>query len=84
MFIVEHTSTKKIMNKRWTIYGRKANKKLRILAYLSHNPKFHRVELTPVKGNCRMLQDAVSRVFMWHFACYMIACYCAELLKKHN
>ena len=35
MFIVEHTSTKKIMNKRWTIYGRKANKKLRNLTYLS-------------------------------------------------
>jgi len=84
LFTAVHTSTKRTMKSSWPLFGRAGTKKLRILAYLSHNPKFLRVELTPVKGNCRMLQDAVSRVFMWHFACYMIACYCAELLKKHN
>ena len=44
-----HTSTKKTMSNSWRLFGAVKNKKLRILAYLSHFPKFLRVELTGIE-----------------------------------
>ena len=38
--------TKKTMSNSWRLFGAAKNKKLRILAYLSYNPKLLRVELT--------------------------------------
>ncbi len=40
---------KKTISESWPLFGRSINKKLRILAYLSYNPKFLRVELTGIE-----------------------------------